>query len=426
MLRLTSQLLRIGRPPPSAKKKGPRQPMMPAAHRPFQGGQPMFHRLLLEEANAEAAKLMRQQKAAAAGYADGVKGDAAAGGGAASMAGKLTPKLPLAGFLQDRANPKSSSAKGPHDPDAVAALQLDMESSDTFEAQRAFNELADYEAMLRQRGGTMPATASKGQKVLADAATVVAEMGGAGSGPADEVAGSTLPAEVQKLAAGAEGDDEAAATDDTVPELPDDVNDAGYFEKTYGYSMLKGAVVPTPPTASQPKGGIAYATNLPPVDTTYSTFDLWAEQPKYNLNTYFLYIVARRRNVYAVMYTHAGKRVLPVYSAGNRGLKDTDRGFRHEGSAEVGHAVMSAYLTDVIPKLKELEAAGGGASSGDSKKKFELVVRVLGFYNGRTGAVRAISDASEQFEVRTLEDITPFPLNGPRLPKRRRPRYLPF
>ena len=59
----------------------------------------------------------------------------------------------------------------------------------------------------------------------------------------------------------------------------------------------------------------------------------------------------------------------------------------------------------------------GRMKPGDTGKKIDLVVRVMGFYNGRQGSLRAIQDRSDDFRVRYLEDITPFPLNGPRLPK---------
>lgn len=150
--------------------------------------------------------------------------------------------------------------------------------------------------------------------------------------------------------------------------------------------------------------------------TAYSQLDLWAELPRYHREMIFLYLISRRRNTYAVAYDYDGKRFLHPYTAGNRGLKGGDRGFRGDGSTDNGHQVTSSYLNDLIPKIRERRAELGLAplQRGD---KVDLVVRVMGFYNGRQGAVRAVQDRQAEFRVRYLEDITPFPLNGPKMPR---------
>lgn len=191
---------------------------------------------------------------------------------------------------------------------------------------------------------------------------------------------------------------EAEAAEAAAEAIPEPVLGNDYFESTFGYSLVKNK------------------SQLPKPDANFATYDLWAEQPRYNRGTYFLYLVARRRNAYAVIYDFAGKRMLPTYSSGNRGLKDSDKGFKSEGSSENAHIVTSQYLNDVLPKLKDAEIAAGRMKPGE-KKRIELVVRVLGFYNARTGGVRALTDRQDDFDVRYFEDITPFPLNGPRMPK---------
>jgi hypothetical protein len=169
------------------------------------------------------------------------------------------------------------------------------------------------------------------------------------------------------------------------------------FQQKFGYSLLK-----------------QQATSESSLTRTVS-LDLWAEQPRYRPSTYFLYLVARRRNAYAVIFDASGKRVHPTYSVGNRGLKKTDKGFKAEGSAENAHQITGQYLTDALPSIRELEAAAGRPI--EKGRRVELVVRLIGFYNGRQGAIRAVTDRSDAFEVKHVEDVTPFPLNGPRMPK---------
>ncbi|CUG84652.1 Hypothetical protein, putative [Bodo saltans] len=177
--------------------------------------------------------------------------------------------------------------------------------------------------------------------------------------------------------------------------LPDRVTDNEYFQSRFGYSLVKNTELAA--------------------HVTYKDLDLWAELPKYNNDMYFLYVISRRRNTYAVCFDFGGKRILKPYTVGNRGLKGGDRGFRAEGSTDNGHQVMSQYLADLVPLIREQRAtAGKPLARGD---KLDIVVRVMGFYNGRQGAVRAITDRNDLFNVRYFEDITPFPLNGPRMPR---------
>lgn len=181
--------------------------------------------------------------------------------------------------------------------------------------------------------------------------------------------------------------------------LPPSVTDDAYVQNTFGYSLLK-------------KSSEFHAP-----DTPYGRLDLWAEQPRYSKATYFFYLVSRRRNAYAVIYDFDGKRVHPTYSSGNRGLKNSDKGFRADGAKENAHQVTSQYITDALPKIYEREVAAGRMKAGDTGKKVEIVVRVLGFYNGRSGSVRAVKDRQDVLDVKFFEDITPYPLNGPRMPK---------
>lgn len=178
--------------------------------------------------------------------------------------------------------------------------------------------------------------------------------------------------------------------------IPPRVLGNDYFKSRFGYSLIKNS--------EMPHGAV-----------DYSQLDMWGEMPKYTRDMVFLYLVSRRRNTYAVAYTYEGKRILPTYTAGNRGLKGGDRGFRSDGSTDNGHQVTSMYLNDLLPKLREMRAAEGRPIGRG--EKVELVVRVMGFYNGRQGAVRAVQDRTNEFIVRYFEDITPFPLNGPKMPR---------
>lgn len=187
---------------------------------------------------------------------------------------------------------------------------------------------------------------------------------------------------------------EARAPDGSL--LPQRVVDNAYFRNQFGYDLVK--------------------TSKLPVTMEYGQLDMWAELPQYTRNMYFLYIISRRRNTYAVCYDYDGLRLLSPYSVGNRGLKGGDKGFRSEGSAEVAHQVTSMYLNDLIPKVRE-HAVSKGRPLGKTDK-IDVVLRVLGFFNGRAGGVRAVNDRSDFFNVRYFEDITPMPtVNGPRMPR---------
>ncbi|EAN83444.1 hypothetical protein C3747_19g297 [Trypanosoma cruzi] len=196
------------------------------------------------------------------------------------------------------------------------------------------------------------------------------------------------------------GADAAAPTEDAggakEHDIPPRVLGNDYFQSRFGYSLVKQSEMPQ---------GV----------TDYNQLDMWGEMPKYTRDMVFLYLISRRRNTYAVAYTYEGKRILSTYTAGNRGLKGGDRGFRSDGSTDNGHQVTSMYLNDLLPKVRELRANEGRPIGRG--EKIELVVRVMGFYNGRQGAVRAVQDRANEFHVRYFEDITPFPLNGPKMPR---------
>lgn len=181
--------------------------------------------------------------------------------------------------------------------------------------------------------------------------------------------------------------------------LPHRVLGDDYFQEKFGFSLVKEQ-----DPAATADGVSAYAQ-----------LDLWGEMPKYHRDFIFLYLISRRRNTYAVAYDYGGRRLLTTYTAGNRGLKGGDRGFRGDGSTDNGHQVTSMYLNDLLPKIREARAASGRPLV--KGQRVDLVVRVMGFYNGRQGAVRAVQDRSSDYCVRYLEDITPFPLNGPKMPR---------
>jgi hypothetical protein len=184
----------------------------------------------------------------------------------------------------------------------------------------------------------------------------------------------------------------AAEPDGTL--LPERIVDNEYFQSRFGYSLLKDTELPVTPD--------------------YGQLELWAELPKYNRNMYFLYIISRRRNTFAVCFDYDGRKLLKTYTAGNRGLRNTDKGYTGDGSIDNGHQVTSMYLNDLLPKIREQRALKG--LQIDRNEKIEVVLRLMGFYNGRQGAVRAVSDRPE-FVVRYVEDVTPFPMNGPKMPR---------
>ena len=186
--------------------------------------------------------------------------------------------------------------------------------------------------------------------------------------------------------------DATAEPDGTL--LPERVVSNEYFQSRFGYSLMKETELPVTPD--------------------YGQIDLWGELPKYTRNMYFLYIISRRRNTFAVCFDYDGRKVLKTYTVGNRGLRGSDKGFTADGSIDNGHQVTSMYLNDLLPRIRELRATSGKAA--DKNEKIEVVLRLMGFYNGRQGAVRAVSDRPE-FLVRYVEDVTPFPMNGPKMPR---------
>eukprot|EP00759_Apiculatamorpha_spiralis_P018803 PhF_6_TR25133/c1_g1_i1/m.34590 len=206
-----------------------------------------------------------------------------------------------------------------------------------------------------------------------------------------------------ELAIKASSGDPAATTPQQLPERVVG-NDA--FQEKFGYSLLKKL---SNTATKLPRDTVDYQRDL----------DVWQEMPRYTSDMYFFYIISRRRNTYAVMFDSKGKNVHPTISVGTAGLKGGDRGWRSEGCVEFGHQVASKYLDLVYPKLVAMEVEAGRRKTGVNKEanRIPLVVRVMGFYNGRQGAMKAITDKSDKYQVRYLEDVTPVPRNGPRMPR---------
>ncbi|KPA80792.1 putative mitochondrial hypothetical protein [Leptomonas pyrrhocoris] len=378
MLNKSAVLLRRGKPRPRAGMFPDKYRRVPALLKPQQGGQQYFSDFLIRSANDAVEQQQQQQQQQAGYYHSSMVGDvsgqlrsgarperavrgtageaeAALHGGAAAddLTSPRLPQADLQGVLH-RSRPRTIQEE----------LQQ-LAAQDGFTAQRGFNERVWYEqetAALRS-----------------------------GKGPQHQVA------------EGNEGEDEQqeeATSSAKSTALPQRILGDDYFRHQFGYSLLKGEE-----EAAAPADGL----------TAYAQLDLWGELPKYNKDFIFLYLVSRRRNTYAVAYDYGGKRLLNTYTAGNRGLKGGDRGFRGDGSTDNGHQVTSMYLNDLLPKVREARAASGHPLGRG--EKVDLVVRVMGFYNGRQGAVRAVQDRSADYRVRYLEDITPFPLNGPKMPR---------
>lgn len=364
----TAALLRRGKPRPPARLFPDKYRRVPTLLKPQQGGQQYFNEFLLRQANEEAAA------AAAASFRGGVAsmGEdevSLPGGGSGSSSGGVDIRLPQA----DPSLGQDSS---------LAAIEAEMEAwkaEDGFQTQRGFNERQWYEDEMRALAATTAAAA-----------------------PSSSASPSA--------------------------HIPERVVGDDYFVERYGFSLLRRTQesgeagnstsfthsqqqqYEKAASASQMKCGASGGL------TPYSQMDLWAELPRYHADMIFLYLISRRRNTYAVAYDYHGKQFLHPYTVGNRGLKGGDRGFRGDGSTDNGHQVTSAYLNDLIPKIREARAAAGKPPlrRGD---RVDLVVRVMGFYNGRQGAVRAVQDRHTEFNVRYVEDVTPFPLNGPKMPK---------
>jgi hypothetical protein len=239
--------------------------------------------------------------------------------------------------------------------DVLAEEMRALVAHDGFVRSRSFNELKWYEERASDLGGGNTVAANSSANAAVDAAA-------------------------------------AAEADGTL--LPERILDNEYFQSRFGYSLMKETQLPVTPD--------------------YGQLDLWGELPKYTRNMYFLYLISRRRNTFAVCFDYDGKKLLKTYTAGNRGLRNTDKGYSGDGSIDNGHQVASMYLNDLLPKIREQRASKGLGT--DRNEKIEVVLRLMGFYNGRQGAVRAVSDRPE-FTVRYVEDITPFPMNGPKMPR---------
>ncbi|KAG5486300.1 hypothetical protein CUR178_07611 [Leishmania enriettii] len=361
MLKCSIVSLRRGKPRPRAGMFPEKYRRVPALLKPQQGGQQYFSEFLIRSANdALEAQQHRQQQGHDSAYPAGnvsaaqmlAGGDAAAIGAVdGSEASSMHPRLPQADI--DRMLQRSRA-------ETIEAELKQLAAQDGFVSQRGFNERLWYEQEHHRL------------RTLGD---------GAEASPSEGAATAEAAAEVRALPERILGDD--------------------YFKGKFGYSLLKE------PSADQ--------SIAPDSISTYAQLDLWGEMPKYSRDMVFLYLVSRRRNTYAVAYDYDGKRLLPTYTAGNRGLKGGDRGFRGDGSTDNGHQVASMYLNDLLPKIREARAASGRPLGRG--EKVDLVVRVMGFYNGRQGAVRAVQDRSADFRVRFLEDVTPFPLNGPKMPR---------
>lgn len=378
MLNKSVALLRRGKPRPRAGMFPDKYRRVPTLLKPQQGGQQYFNDFLIRSANdalEQQQQEFQQNRNSRAGsvwgedhHNSGVQGGerqerilrgSAAGDVAAALNGEAddftSPRLPQAdldGVLhRSRAQVIQDELK-------------QLAAQDGFVNQRGFNERLWYEqeteAMRHAKNDDRAAAPGKREK------------------------------------------EEATASSDASAALPQRILGNDYFQSTFGYSLLKG----------EKKDGTGVDSDGL---TAYAQLDLWGEMPKYSRDYIFLYLVSRRRNTYAVAYDYDGRRLLNTYTAGNRGLKGGDRGFRGDGSTDNGHQVASMYLNDLLPKVREARAAAGRPLGRG--EKVDLVVRVMGFYNGRQGAVRAVQDRSADYRVRYLEDITPFPLNGPKMPR---------
>lgn len=371
MLNKSAVLLRRGKPRPRAGMFPDKYRRVPALLKPQQGGQQYFNEFLIRSANDSLEQQQQQQQAFHSSNPSASWGDGGSSGRAdRAMRGATgNVEAALGGEDGDATSPRLPQA----DLDGILhrtraqTIQDELKqlaAQDGFVSQRGFNERVWFEqetAAMRGKAGKTGGEAEGGAATEADAAA------------ADAAQGTALPQRIL-------GDD--------------------YFQSKFGYSLLKGEK-----DAAMDNDGL----------TAYAQLDLWGEMPKYNKDFVFLYLVSRRRNTYAVAYDYSGKRLLNTYTAGNRGLKGGDRGFRGDGSTDNGHQVTSMYLNDLLPKVREARAAAGRPLGRG--EKVDVVVRVMGFYNGRQGAVRAVQDRSADFRVRYLEDITPFPLNGPKMPR---------
>lgn len=459
LFRTTQLLLRRGKPRPRAGMFPDKYRRVPTLLKPQQGGQQYFNDFLMRHANEEAMRrLARGEEEHGAGIGGRMR---AGGGGQALQSGEEGGDPSYDRFSHAITDEETADLMAPKIPQmdfqnamqdaSAAAIQEEMrklQAQDSFyhPTSRSFNErewvekekIRLQEVYLQQRSEKRLQASEKETKGIRDSGAPLgapppasgeaeeAVSDGGGGGKEEDNGGGAVPSSFS-----------SSSPPSVVPEriLTDD-----YFQHRYGFSLIRHSHAPPhaevshslPPhlkghpdaalermRPSQRGGGDAAGGVVYPSGggiTAYSQLDLWAELPRYHREMIFLYLISRRRNTYAVAYDYDGKRFLHPYTAGNRGLKGGDRGFRGDGSTDNGHQVTSAYLNDLIPKIRERRAELGLAplQRGD---KVDLVVRVMGFYNGRQGAVRAVQDRQAEFRVRYLEDITPFPLNGPKMPR---------
>lgn len=351
MYRVTLPLLRRGKPRPRAGMFPDKYRRVPTLLKPQQGGQQYFSGFLVRTAN-DAAAPPRDHLARRKPPQQQQQQQEAEGAMGSLDDDTATFATRLPQMDADAAIERSTEEQ-------IRAEMAALVQQDGHQTQRGFNERLWYERTRAE----MQAEAAAGGDATASAPTSAAASG-----------------------------------------LPERVLGDDYFQSRYGYSLRKH---------SQANAGAPQAEAAAVVD--YAQLDLWGEMPKYHKDMIFLYLVSRRRNTYAVAYDYEGKRLLNTYTAGNRGLKGGDRGFRGDGSTDNGHQVASMYLNDLLPRIREMRASAGRPLQ--KGEKVDVVVRVMGFYNGRQGAVRAVQDRSSEFTVRYLEDITPFPLNGPKMPR---------
>ena len=316
---------------------------VPAAHKPFQGGQQAFQEQLLRTENDNIRLKNRSGTSSQGGEVNG-----------SGSSDGLSIRSPMRNFAQDRMATT----------DVIESEIDEMLKMDVFSDRRGYSDAEWYNEELTERAS------EKKEALLAKI------QKGEGAQDLSDVMKETSVEE-----------------DGTF--LPERIADNDYFKTKFGYDLVKNSAFP--------------------VSLDYGQLDMWAEQPQYSRDMLFLYVISRRRNTYAVCYDFQGTRLLPPYSVGNKGLKGGDKGFKAEGGPEVAHQVMSMYLNDVMPKIRQKRAeAGMPLAKGD---KVDVVLRVLGFYNGRAGAVRAVNDRSDFFNVRYFEDVTPIPrTDGPRMP----------
>lgn len=373
MLRRSLLTLRRGQPnPPNSRDRFTHR--VPDAHRPFQGGQQHFQSLLLHRANELAAREMNNNDYSNSGR--GGVGGSSTLRSATDTTMNLQIHLPEQGVLFDRERRHGALNNSATD---------ELSEHDGFVSQRAFNERDFYERVQAETRASMKR-----------------------SGMSPRAAAAAAAGEQQQAASSAERKSSPSRNV---------ISSDAEFQASHGFSLLKRVSTTKRTDISANVNRLGGGSDLFPQQTNYAAMDLWGETPQHGPGTYYLYLIARRRNAYAIMFNSAGKRVMPAYTVGSRGLKETDKGFRVEGSAENAHQVTSQYLSDVLPKVREMEHSAGRAAGTDHKAKIEIVVRVLGFYNGRQGAVRAVMDHSDAFEVKQFEDVTPFPLNGPKMPR---------